>query len=458
MKKRIAVIGAGLCGSLLATLLRNKFHVTVIEQGRRKRPLYDDLECQGGEVSSSINRAEGLGGTTSYWHNALIELADADLRKAGIDRPSFDRYHAAAWSLFLSSSELRECNRIRDTNRAAIERDGCSLAHMVFPRTRANLWKLANARNPGDAIDIVYGRAEKVLPGDSGSRRGVLVGARGGTKAIEADYVLLCAGGLSTPVLLSRSLGEESAFCGGYHDHPMAYVAKVRLRPDSRLKTLSCTTTASAEVRAGFVFETGGLKTAAYLRPAMNLKLSSITGPARYILSDLRNDPFSPWRILQVLSNPEALREAVLFKTKAGFRGDFYWVLLLGEQAPIGSRGIALSPERLPVLNWHVTDAERRAYQNNFERFLAAFSSDIVDANVIPTGRWEFRNAAHHSGPSARFLPAAEGTSLDYFSVTALPGAFVCDGSLLRASGIANSGLTLLALAYRLAELVAGLA
>jgi 2-polyprenyl-6-methoxyphenol hydroxylase-like FAD-dependent oxidoreductase len=79
MKKSIAVVGAGLCGSVLATLLRNHFEVTVIEQGRKKRPLFDDVDCATGELNTSINRAEGLGGTTNYWHNALIELDDHDL-------------------------------------------------------------------------------------------------------------------------------------------------------------------------------------------------------------------------------------------------------------------------------------------------------------------------------------------------------------------------------------------
>jgi hypothetical protein len=43
---------------------------------------------------------------------------------------------------------------------------------------------------------------------------------------------------------------------------------------------------------------------------------------------------------------------------------------------------------------------------------------------------------------------------LDFYEVKELPGAFVCDGSILRAAGIANSGLTLVGLAHRLAELV----
>jgi choline dehydrogenase-like flavoprotein len=45
-------------------------------------------------------------------------------------------------------------------------------------------------------------------------------------------------------------------------------------------------------------------------------------------------------------------------------------------------------------------------------------------------------------------------TSKEFFAVTGLPNTYVCDGSLLRAAGIANSGLTLVALSYRLAELL----
>jgi len=36
------------------------------------------------------------------------------------------------------------------------------------------------------------------------------------------------------------------------------------------------------------------------------------------ILSDLRNDPFSPKKIMMLLGNLEAVREAILFKTRQG--------------------------------------------------------------------------------------------------------------------------------------------
>jgi hypothetical protein len=452
MKKSIAVVGAGLCGSVLATLLRNDFEVTVIEQGRKKRPLFDDVDCATGELNTSINRAEGLGGTTNYWHNALIELDERDLSKAGIPSADITPYYQKAWSFFLSESELAECNRARDANRASVDRGGTTIAHMVLPQKRHNLWQLANERNPGEPIKVVYGHVDKIVAPANGARGHVEISGRQGVERVEADYFLSCGGGLATPVLLARSLGQDGALCAGYHDHPMAYVAKVKIRPESYLKAVSCTTTQSAEVRAGIVYETDDLKTVIYLRPAIDMGLGSITGPARYILSDLRNDPFSPKKIARLLGNLDAVREAILFKTRQGFRGEYFSVLILGEQAPLASRGVQLAPGKRPSLNWHVSADELKSYAESVEKFFAEYAADIVERKVLPTAEWDFRNAAHHSGTSHQFLATPGDTSLEFFSAKGLPNAFVCDASLLRAAGISNTGLTLVALAHRLAD------
>lgn len=454
MKKRVAVIGAGLCGSVLSTLLRNDFKVTVVERGTKKRPLFDDVDCASGELNTSINRAEGLGGTTSYWHNALIELDDKDLAKAGIEPRAFESYYSKAWSFFLSDSALAECNRARDANLESVKNGAATVAHMVLPQKRHNAWHLANERYPGDDIDIVYGRAERVVPAANGLPGYVEVEGKNGVERVEADYFLFCAGGLSTPVLLAKSFGDETAFCAGYHDHPMAYIAKIKLKSSSRLKAISCTTTQSAEVRAGLIYESADLKTVVYLRPAIDMRLSSITGVARYILSDLRNDPFSPKKIMMLLGNLEAVREAILFKTKLGFRGDYYSVLILGEQTPIATRGVKLEPGKRPTLNWHVTPEELASYEESVAKFFAELAPDILEKRVLPTPAWEFRNAAHHSGTANQFVAMPGDTTPEFFAVKGMANAFVCDGSLLRAAGIANSGLTLVALGHKLAELM----
>jgi choline dehydrogenase-like flavoprotein len=446
MKKRLVVIGAGLCGSVVSTLLRNEFDVTVVEQGRKKKPLFDDVDCDTGELNTSINRGEGLGGTTNYWHNALIELDNKDLAKAGIEPRGFASYYKKAWDFFLSKKELDECNRVRDANAASLQGGTSTMAHMVLPQTRHNVWNLANERNPGNTIKVVYGHVERIVDG------GVEIKGDHGTEKLPADYVVSSAGGIGTPIVLARSLGKDSGFVPGYHDHPMAYVAKVKLRPDSRLKKISSTATFAADVRAGLIYESDDLKTVVYLRPAVDMRLSAITGPARYILSDLRNDPFSPKKIMMLLGNLEAVREAILFKTRLGFRGNYYSVLILGEQTPLPSRGIQMANGKKPSLNWHVTPDELKSYEASLDKFFAEFKDDIVERKVVPTPAWEFRNAAHHSGTATSFVPAPGDTSKEFFGVTGLPNAFVCDGSLLRAAGIANSGLTLVALTYRLAE------
>ena len=453
-KKRVAIIGAGLCGSLLAALLRDRFDVTVIEQGAKTRPLFDDIDCRAGDVTSSINRAEGLGGTTNYWHNALIELTAADLRKAGIRSGSLEPYYSRAWRLFLSEEELAECERLRDHNRRAVEQGQAEVAHMVLPHHRANLWQLANARYPGDPVHVVVGKALQIEPATNTAPATVVVDGHAGQRRVVADHVIVCAGGLASPALLARSLGDDALLCHGYHDHPMAYIAKLKLRPDSRLKDVSCTTTKTAEVRSGLVYEVEGVKSVIYLRPATNLDIRSITGPARFVLSDLRNDPFSPRKILQLLTNFEAIREAVLFKTRAGFRGDCYSVLLFGEQSALPSRGLAVAPGTTPHLNWSVTSAERLAYETALSRFLEEFKDDIVETRPVPPVQWEFRTGAHHSGAALRFLNDPGDLRRDFFAVAGLSQVSVCDGSLLRAAGIANSGLTLAALSYRLADLL----
>ncbi len=453
MKKRLVVIGAGLCGSVISARLRNQFHVTVIEQGHRPRPLFNEVECAEGEINTSINRGAGLGGTTNYWHNALIELDRDDLLAAGIEPDSFEKYYSQAWSFFLDDAQRAECEKIRAANMSGIKSGTCSIAHMVVPYGRMNLWSLANSRYPGDTIEIVFGAAQKIVPGAEGTPSHVMVQTDSSIIRIEADVLIVAGGGLSTPVILANSILSDDTFCPGYHDHPMAYVAKLRLIPGSVLKSLSCTNTAAMDVRCGFVYEHNGIKTAFYLRPARNLDLKSISGSARYILSDLRNDPFSIKKVFQLFANLDAVKEAILFKLKIGFRGDYYSVLLLGEQSSNSDRGLSALGAK-PVLNWHVTEVEELAYRANFEQFMSDFASQITDKSLITEERWEFRTAAHHSGAARRFVCGSDDPGLAFYRVESLEHTFVCDASLLFSGGIANSGLTLVAMSLRLADLL----
>ena len=98
---------------LLVDALRN-LQPSQLEQLARSlefvvKQMRTTAESAAGELNTSINRAEGLGGTTNYWHNALIELDDDDLIKAGIPPRSMAEYYGKAWRFFLSPGELDQC-------------------------------------------------------------------------------------------------------------------------------------------------------------------------------------------------------------------------------------------------------------------------------------------------------------------------------------------------------------
>jgi hypothetical protein len=115
---------------------------------------------------------------------------------------------------------------------------------------------------------------------------------------------------------------------------------------------------------------------------------------------------------------------------------------------------LKLAPGKKPELDWRVTPEELASYEQSVAKFFEEFKDDILEKKVVPVADWAFRNAAHHSGTARDFVPAQRDAGLEFFSVDGLPRTYACDGSVLRAGGIANSGLTLVALTYRLADLM----
>ena len=204
-RQRIVIIGAGLCGSVLAARLRNRFEITVVEQARKKRPLYHEITCADGGINSSINRAAGLGGTSNYWHNALIELATTSCAisgsSPGISLRSIVRH---GHSSFRNRSLPRATPSATPTYSAL---PPGRVAHMVVPQVRVNLWEHAQQPYPGDPVSVVYGHAERLIPGTAGNASHALVQTENGPVELHADHYILCAGGLATPVLLASSLG-----------------------------------------------------------------------------------------------------------------------------------------------------------------------------------------------------------------------------------------------------------
>src|SRR6202453_5160100 len=72
----IVIIGAGAAGSLIASKLAERHHVTVIEQSNRNRP--QPIVDRSRPAGLDAHVGAGFGGSTYLWHNGLIELEDDD--------------------------------------------------------------------------------------------------------------------------------------------------------------------------------------------------------------------------------------------------------------------------------------------------------------------------------------------------------------------------------------------
>jgi choline dehydrogenase-like flavoprotein len=101
----IVVIGAGLAGSLIASRLASHHHVVVIEQSQRTMPLR--VFDRGRPAVLDPHVAAGLGGTSAYWHNGLIELAASDYAAWPLPAAELDRFVPAAHEALSGATHAR---------------------------------------------------------------------------------------------------------------------------------------------------------------------------------------------------------------------------------------------------------------------------------------------------------------------------------------------------------------
>jgi len=167
----IVIIGSGLAGSLVASRLAARHQVIVIEQSRRNEPLR--VVDRGRAAALDPHVAAGLGGTTQYWHNGLIELEESDY---------------AAWPLAAAEVDVRRRNAARLL--AALQQQAAFETISPLPRARPGYLRLPTLASPEIrgttaaarlGVFPSYPRALCDLPGFTArcvNRRGAFPGAR----------------------------------------------------------------------------------------------------------------------------------------------------------------------------------------------------------------------------------------------------------------------------------------
>lgn len=462
MKPRAVIVGAGLGGCVLAHALLDSHEVVLVERGAtaddRRYPVVDT----GVPAVTEPHVGAGLGGTTQLWHNGLIEI-DEEIFATHWPFPksTLDAWYEQAFALLAGVGLTPVRAAIAELRRKYL---GLGLPEgllqgLYYPRWPRNVWDSLGLQG---RVELVRADAVDFELDETGSRIARLSVMEGGQqRQLAADVFVLCAGGLGSPVLLQKlaartalpALRHAGAF---YEDHPMGFVGEVEVTvPLYKLWNYRVPGT-DGNLRLPMVVKRAGLHISFQLRPAANYHRNSRRERVGTVLNDLRRSPWNPLHYARLFGHWDDILDILSFKFGIHLPTRHY-TLLLCAQMPT-TADLSIWSERDPssggevrVRRWQLPEEYLGQLEASVQDVLAWLAPVTRRSRVFSGWQRELRSAAHHSG-TARLSTDAEGGVCDADArVHGLSNLHVCDGSLIPASGIANTGLTIAALALRLA-------
>ncbi len=460
MRRRLVIVGAGLGGCTLAHALAETYEVTVVERGLAPGAAQPAVVDVGVPALTEPHVASGLGGTTSLWHNGLIEIDRAVFeRHWPIGKEQLEPFYEQALPLLAAGIERRVLAAAIESLRQKYLACGMPDLHypgLFYPRWPINAWDAFKLKG---RVQVVADAAVGFELGADGRMDAVVTATSG---RVAGDLFVLAAGGLGTPALLqSLSVvcplpGAAHAGCH-YEDHPMTFVGELQLdAPLYRLWNYAVPSV-GGNLRLPLVVEREGLQVSFQLRPAATVSTSTRRQRVDTVLNDLRRQPWNPLHYLRVMRNPDDLLDILSFKFGVHLPTRHYTLLMVAQMPTRAERDVwGGDPDHAPGARmhrrWVLPEAYLGLLRAAIDDAVRELGALVRSVRLFDGWAGTLRSAAHHSGTARMSATPAEGVCDTDARVHGLANVYVCDGSLIPASGIANTGLTIAALALRLAD------
>jgi hypothetical protein len=460
MKKKVVVIGGGLAGCLLCNELAGQAEVTLLEVGRKDAIYYPSIGFDRKHLAAVPTFCFGGGGTTNLWHNGLIPI-----RMDDVSDPSFGKVlneaqaftdRAAAALYFAHEPYSTACKKVVSeigdiAARLGVFPDG--LDCLIYPKKFKPL-----TVDPRVGAFYQVARIDFICEGRQLIKVLAICGTE--TRELAADVVIVAAGALGSPKILSTLMATAGAryesLGTGFIDHPMGFVGKVRFKAEAAegFRQLSMLDKGSYVSRNALRLKSdcGKYTCAAFLRPALTMdnslsiyKYKSLLG-ASSGMARIKN-AFS-WKIF----HPDIIAEIVSHLFGWNIPSKTYNILFIAEQKR-GSNRVYYDGDQLRV-DWSVSKEELAIYRSLLEKLggLLTQVADEVNIETLITEDWLW-SAAHHSGTT--LLGTGDDALIDQdLKLKCCDNVYVCDGSVIQEHSYANTGLTIGQLALRLAERV----
>ena len=479
----IVVVGTGIGSSefLRSLDFSKRSNVAVIEVGGERASKEVRYVSSGREFGLRSTTAYRTGGTSNLWHGVLSPMDPIDFERDGkllwpiAYSEYFDWAKRAAKKLGVSQPETYEYSRFVNDYSTELEKLNIGFdvvkpkcfyqplpAHNYSSDIKRLIKKGLITYFPNScALELIID-ADKVI--------GVKYGTSSGeVRQIYADTVVVGTGALESPRLLLNSGIKNDHLGRGLMDHPMANLCQIEFKEKSKAYLYSAMKIKSdLVIKSGLVFSEEVQKEfdlpnhCFYLRPSFSKGIDNKSEKVKLSLLAIKDLKISFKDIWFLVTNINLALQVLLYKTsyKATFRyADLFFV---SEQRTYNDSFVGLSDDldkwgyRRALVNWKVSKEDSqsivKAYkilkEHVFTEDKFVFTHELDDLN------WDgnYTSAAHHVGTCRMAKNANEGVVDSNLKVFGFDNLFICDGSVFPTAGNVNNGLTIAALAMRLAN------
>ncbi len=500
----ICIIGSGAAGLTVAReFFGTATRVTVIESGGHGFERAADALNAGQSIGLHFNgltagRRRQVGGATNIWGGVCVELDDSDFAYrswiAGSGWPftkaEVSPFYARARSLLALQAQDRLTSDWRDLGQHVPAFDPARVRYSIAATTPVSDLGKALRRELHAAPNvtlIVHATVTELLTNATGTamQSVELQSVEGKRGHLRARTFILCCGGIENArlLLLSRSahrtglgngydlvgrhLTDHSLSCSG-RIVPAAGLAlqpmfrslrrngasvrpRLALAPElaARAGVLNCMAQVHFDYR-----EDGAFAAAMELRKAVRFRRKPDN--LRRSIRRVARDPF----ILAKMAVDRYLRGRHPADGALELRLE-----CISEQSPNAGSRVTLARERdrfglpQPCVDWRTDDIERRTIETMTTAAAAEFArlglgSIEPESWLSDTRRWQDQlvDGYHHLGTTRMAASPRQGVVDADGNVHGVAGLYIAGSSIFPPAGYANSTLTIVALAIRLAD------
>lgn len=461
MKPKIVIVGAGLGGCYLAAGLIDHWQVTLIELADRSPSLEKRVKDSGLPAITNPHLSSGFGGTSRVWHNGLMEIDEAIFNeKWPFSKSALAPYYERAY-IALSGVARQFIFECAATLKEKFKKIGVPESHLAqnlfYPSVRVNAWRKLKLENK---VECLEGEVVELISDGGLAIRQVRVRDRNNEFMVGADVFVLAAGGLGSPLLLQKlakllPLPALSHAGVHYEDHPSAFVGEVVLdQPLYKLWNypVKCMSV-KGSLRIPFSVKSDKLNISFQLRPAAHFWMTPPRTRVSSILSNLRNNPTILKNYWRLFVHFDDVLELLSFKFGIRLPTRHYSLLMVAEQPP-SSCCVIWKEDDSPTIyrHWELSEEYIETINDAIACLLHSVRNITKQSNIFSNWSDHVFSSSHHSGTARISKSSADGVCDLNGKVHDISNLYVCDGSMIPASGFANTGLTIVALSMKLAD------